>query len=61
MMQSYFAPASTGNFSVGFDLLGAAFSPLNGDLLGDELVILGEAASIVISGLWPLCAPVTGR
>ena len=52
MMQSYFAPASTGNFSVGFDLLGAAFSPLNGTLLGDELVILGEAQvlSLVVSG-----------
>lgn len=52
MMQSYFAPASTGNFSVGFDLLGAAFSPLNGDLLGDELLILGEAEvlSLVVSG-----------
>lgn len=51
-MKSYFAPASTGNFSVGFDLLGAAFTPVNGDLLGDELLILGEAAelSLVLSG-----------
>lgn len=45
-MPSYFAPASTGNFSVGFDLLGAAFAPINGDLLGDELVILGEADTL---------------
>ncbi len=33
-MKSYYAPASTGNFSVGFDLLGAAFAPVNGELLG---------------------------
>lgn len=45
-MKSYFAPASTGNFSVGFDLLGAAFAPKNGELLGDELVIEGEAAEL---------------
>ncbi len=45
-MKSYFAPASTGNFSVGFDLLGAAFAPINGELLGDELVIEGEAAEL---------------
>ena len=45
-MKSYFAPASTGNFSVGFDLLGAAFAPKNGELLGDELVIEGEAAAL---------------
>ncbi len=52
-MKSYFAPASTGNFSVGFDLLGAAFETLpGGPLLGDELVIIGEAAelSLTLSG-----------
>ncbi|WP_372628285.1 hypothetical protein [Arsukibacterium sp.] len=43
----YFAPASTGNFSVGFDLLGAAFEPVAGGdtndaLFGDELEITGE-------------------
>jgi len=31
----YFAPVSIGNFSVGFDLLGLAISPINGELLGD--------------------------
>ena len=45
-MKSYFAPASTGNFSVGFDLLGAAFEAVDGTLLGDELQILGEADSM---------------
>lgn len=45
-MKAYFAPASTGNFSVGFDLLGAAFEALDGSLLGDELHILGEAPEL---------------
>jgi len=45
-MKSYFAPASTGNFSVGFDLLGAAFEAIDGTLLGDELQILGEAGEM---------------
>lgn len=30
-----FAPASIGNVNVGFDILGAAIQPINGDLLGD--------------------------
>ncbi|MDP4537263.1 homoserine kinase [Alkalimonas collagenimarina] len=43
-MATYFAPASAGNFSVGFDLLGAAFAPIDGSLLGDKLEICGEQA-----------------
>ncbi len=48
----YYAPASTGNFTVGFDLLGAAFAPVDGSLLGDVLEIQGEAAelSLTLSG-----------
>ncbi|MDX1537431.1 homoserine kinase [Arsukibacterium sp.] len=53
----YFAPASTGNFSVGFDLLGVAFEPLpvgsaEPELLGDVLEILAEQSelSLHISG-----------
>lgn len=34
-----FAPVSIGNFSVGFDLLGLAISPINGELLGDVVSI----------------------
>lgn len=50
-MRRYFAPASTGNFSVGFDLLGAAFEAAdpNGPLLGDELIIEGEAAELSLT------------
>lgn len=34
-----FAPASIGNVSVGFDLLGAAISPIDGTLLGDKVSV----------------------
>ena len=43
-MPRYTAPASTGNFSVGFDLLGLALQPCDGSLLGDVLDIAGESA-----------------
>lgn len=42
----YYAPASTGNFSVGFDLLGAAFEPLNGELFGDVLDIVAPSNTL---------------
>jgi homoserine kinase len=38
-MTRYYAPASTGNFTVGFDLLGLALEPESGALLGDVLEI----------------------
>jgi homoserine kinase len=47
-IKRYYAPASTGNLSVGFDLLGAAFEPTDGSLLGDELLILGEAPELTL-------------
>ncbi|WP_333606380.1 homoserine kinase [Arsukibacterium sp.] len=53
LAKSYFAPASTGNVSVGFDLLGAAFEPLNGDLLGDVLHILRQQPELSLN--------ITGR
>nr|WP_314265217.1 homoserine kinase [uncultured Moellerella sp.] len=34
-----YAPASIGNVSVGFDVLGAAVSPINGELLGDCVTV----------------------
>ncbi|CAG18976.1 homoserine kinase [Photobacterium profundum] len=38
-----YAPASIGNVSVGFDVLGAAVSPIDGSLLGDRVeVAAGE-------------------
>jgi len=51
---SIFAPASIGNVSVGFDVLGLAVKPVDGTLLGDvvsveasnedQLIVLGEFA-----------------
>ncbi|MEH8016114.1 homoserine kinase [Rheinheimera muenzenbergensis] len=45
-LKRYYAPASTGNFSVGFDLLGAAFEPLNGEVFGDVLDIVAESEEL---------------
>jgi len=42
MMVKIYAPASIGNVSVGFDVLGAAVSPVDGSLLGDCVAV--EAA-----------------
>ncbi|MFL6261916.1 MAG: homoserine kinase [Thermoanaerobaculia bacterium] len=46
-----YAPASIGNFAAGFDLMGAALSPLDGSLWGD--VVGGEPAdepSLTVAG-----------
>ncbi len=42
-MVKVYAPASIGNVSVGFDVLGAAVSPIDGTLLGDCVTV--EAAT----------------
>ena len=44
----YYAPASTGNFSVGFDLLGAAFEPMDNSLFGDVLDIIGPSEQLTL-------------
>ena len=38
-MIEVYAPASIGNFAVGFDALGAALAPIDGSLLGDIAVV----------------------
>lgn len=38
-MIEVYAPASIGNFAVGFDALGAALAPIDGSLLGDVAVV----------------------
>jgi homoserine kinase len=38
-----YAPASIGNVSVGFDVLGAAVSPIDGTLLGDRVMVEASA------------------
>ncbi len=47
-----YAPASIGNVSLGFDLLGAALQPIDGSLLGDQ-VHISQAAEFSLQ--------VTGR
>ena len=55
---SAFAPASTGNVSVGFDLLGAALTPIDGQQLGDTVhVEFAEQASLVNSGEFARVCP----
>ncbi|MDF2179513.1 homoserine kinase [Aliiglaciecola sp. CAU 1673] len=50
MIRAY-APASIGNVSLGFDLLGAALKPVDGSLLGDEVeVSQAESFSLSIKG-----------
>lgn len=48
-IKRYYAPASTGNLSVGFDLLGAAFEPVSGELFGDVLDICAEQAEMTLA------------
>ena len=46
-----FAPVSIGNFSVGFDLLGLAISPINGEMLGDIVsVSTADTYDLTVSG-----------
>lgn len=46
-----YAPASIGNFAVGFDALGAALAPIDGSLLGDVVeVSAAEQDTFVCSG-----------
>jgi homoserine kinase len=46
-----YAPASIGNVSLGFDLLGAALKPIDGSLLGDELTVeLAPHFSLEVKG-----------
>ncbi|MBL4764894.1 MAG: homoserine kinase [Colwellia sp.] len=49
---SVFAPASIGNVSVGFDVLGLAVKPVDGTLLGDVVTVENAAAedSLVVIG-----------
>ena len=48
---SAYAPASTGNVSVGFDVLGAALERVDGKELGDKVYVkFAERASLINSG-----------
>ena len=48
---SVFAPASIGNVSVGFDVLGLAVKPVDGTLLGDVVTVQGaQKDSLLVIG-----------
>ncbi|WAJ71077.1 homoserine kinase [Catenovulum adriaticum] len=42
MAVTAYAPASTGNVSLGFDILGLALAPIDGSLLGDRVSVVEE-------------------
>ena len=44
-----YAPASIGNVSVGFDVLGAAVSPVDGTLLGDRVLVESGSEAFTLS------------
>ncbi|HFC29635.1 MAG TPA: homoserine kinase [Oceanospirillales bacterium] len=52
-MITVFAPVSIGNFSVGFDLLGLAIAPIDGELLGDIVQVeAADSYDLSISGAY---------
>jgi len=53
-----FAPASMGNVSVGFDLLGGAIAPIDGGLLGDFVTISAQETDDESD---PICVETIGR
>ena len=51
MTLTAYAPASIGNVSLGFDVLGAALKPVDGSLLGDQVeVSAAESFSLEVKG-----------
>ena len=44
-----YAPASIGNVSVGFDVLGAALAPIDGALLGDRVEVRESSDAFSLS------------
>ena len=54
MSLTVYAPASMGNVSVGFDLLGAALAPVDGSLLGDRVTVehLESGVELSVRGKW---------
>ncbi|WP_284443351.1 homoserine kinase [Buchnera aphidicola] len=52
-MIKIYAPASIGNVGVGFDILGAAIIPINGDLLGDFVTVkLSKKFNLINKGVF---------
>jgi len=52
-MIKIYAPASIGNVGVGFDILGAAITPINGSLLGDFVTVkLSNKFNLINKGMF---------
>ncbi|EWH08507.1 homoserine kinase [Catenovulum agarivorans DS-2] len=49
MSVTAYAPASTGNVSLGFDILGLALKPIDGSLLGDRVTVVQEQESFSLT------------
>ncbi|WP_440053797.1 homoserine kinase [Pseudoalteromonas sp. T1lg65] len=58
-MKTFYAPASMGNFCVGFDALGAAIQPIDGSLLGDQ-VSIEQAEQDAFSCIGPYATKLSG-
>ena len=58
-MVKVYAPASSANMSVGFDVLGAAVTPVDGALLGDVVTV--EAAETFSLALPISCRQNLGK
>lgn len=58
MLTSVFAPASIGNVSVGYDVLGAAIKPIDGTQLGDVVTVVTKQhadinqVDLEVTGTW---------
>ena len=46
-----YAPASSANLSVGFDVLGAALAPVDGSLLGDRVQVKSAEVPFALSSV----------
>ncbi|MBK4764766.1 MAG: homoserine kinase [Pantoea sp. Brub] len=58
-MVKVYAPASIGNVNVGFDVLGAAISPIDGSLLGDCITIeTSKTFNLINTGVFKNQLPI---
>ena len=46
-----YAPASTANVSVGFDVLGAAMAPVDGTMLGDRVLVADTSGDFTLQSV----------
>ena len=62
MVTKAYAPASIGNVSVGFDILGAALKPISGAMLGDQVTVEdAEQYQMACDGCFPISSHRSGK